>query len=225
MMSSSHSDNSSTDVTKTPNMLNNTRSKPYRVPWPPTLDEVLNNIAPPPYTLSAFMNYLSQNHCLETLEFILESKRYYESYRSLVEPAKESIVTTNCSASIDLSLLYQLLLTTYILPGAAREINLPAKVRDGLLQNKTTSTPPSPEILDPAVRSIRDLMEDSIFVSFLNSPSTCFYKDAALTASAQNDRRSYFLCKTSDSQPTELVQTKRPSVMGLGRHWSWPPWN
>lgn len=206
-------------------MLKNTRSKPYRVPWRPTLDEVLDNIAPPPYTLSAFMNHLSQNHCLETLEFILEWKRYCESYRSLVKPAKESIMTTNCSASIDLSQLYQRLLTTYILSGAAREVNLPAKVRDGLLQNKSTSTPPSPEFLEPAVRSIRDLMENSIFVSFLNSPSTYVYGDTALTASAQNDRRSYLSCKTSDSQPTKLVQTKRPSVMALGRPWSWPPWN
>ncbi|KAJ5111962.1 hypothetical protein N7532_000007 [Penicillium argentinense] len=85
-------------------------------------------------------------------------------------------MTTNCSATIDLSQLDQLLLTTYILPGAAREANIPAKVRDGLLQNKSTSTPPSPEILEPAVRSIRDLMEDTIFVSFLNSPSTYLYE-------------------------------------------------
>ncbi|KAJ6084680.1 hypothetical protein N7499_004309 [Penicillium canescens] len=105
-------------------------------PWGLTLDEVLNNTAPPPYTLSAFIEYLSQNHCLETLEFILEAKRYREGYKSLVESAEKSIETINSSASSNLSKLYQLLLATYILPGAAREVNLSVNVRDALLRQK-----------------------------------------------------------------------------------------
>src|SRR4051794_20383280 len=47
----------------------------YR-PRRPTLAEVLANAAPPPWTLSAFTGYLSQNHCLETLEFTLDANRY-----------------------------------------------------------------------------------------------------------------------------------------------------
>ncbi|KAJ5090656.1 hypothetical protein N7532_009340 [Penicillium argentinense] len=224
-MPSSHSGDSSIGVTKTPATLKNLRSKSYEGAWWPSLDEVLNNTAPPPYSLSAFMKYLSQNHCVETLEFVLEAKRYCESYKSSVEPAKEPPVATKCSASIDLNLLYRLLLKTYILPGAAREVNLPVKIRDDLLKNEITSTPPSPETLDAAVRSIQDLIEDSIFVSFLNSLSTCLYRDTALSASAQDDSRAYLLYKTSDSQSTERVQTKRPSLMTLGRSWSWPPWS
>jgi hypothetical protein len=218
-MTSAHSDDSSIGGSKAPTMLN------YRAAWRPTLDEVLNNTTPPPYTLSAFIKYLSQNHCLETLEFILEAKRYRESYKSLDEPARESTVTTNCPESINLSLLYQLLLKTYILPGAAREVNLPVNVRDDLLRHKITSTPPSPETLDPAVRSIHDLMEDSIFISLLNSLSTSFYKDAVLRVSDQNENGSDLSCMTSDSQPTEPVQTKPPSVIALRRTWTWPPWN
>ena len=110
-------DDSSIGVSRAPTMLNNIRPKPYRAAWRPTLDEVLNNTTPPPYTLSAFIQYLSQNHCLETLEFILEAKHYCESYKSLFEPAGESIVTSNSSTIIHLSMLYQLLLTTFILPG------------------------------------------------------------------------------------------------------------
>jgi hypothetical protein len=218
-MTSALSDDSSIGGSKAPTMLKNLRSKPYRAAWRPTLDEVLNNTTPPPYTLSAFIKYLSENHCLETLEFILEAKRYRESYKSLDEPARES---TNCPESIHLSLLYQLLLKTYILPGAAREVNLPVNVRDDLLRYEITSTPPSPETLDPAVRSIHDLMEDSIFISFLNSLSIFFYRDAVLRVSDQNENGSGLSCMTSDSQPTEPVQTKRPSVR---RTWSWPPWN
>ncbi|KAJ5610416.1 hypothetical protein N7510_007135 [Penicillium lagena] len=206
-------------------MLNNLRSKPYRAAWRPTLDEVLNNATSPPYILNAFIKYLSQNHCLETLEFILEAKRYRESYRSLVEPAGESIVTTNSSASINLSMLYQLLLTTYILPGAAREVNLSVNVRDALLRHKNLSTPPRPETLDPAVKCVHDLMEDSIFVSFLNSPSTSLHRDPTLKASNQNDSRPYLPALISENQPTKLVHTKRPSLSLLGRELLWPLWN
>lgn len=186
-------------------MLNNPRPRSDRAAWGPTLDEVLNNTASPPYTLSAFTNHLSQNHCLETLGFILEAKRYRESYKSLVESAGESIETTNSSASINLSKLYQLLLTTYILPGAAREVNLSANVRDALLRHKNMSTPPLPETLDPAVKSIHNLMEDSIFVSFLNSPSIVSHKDPSLKATNQNDTRPYISSMISDNQPTKSV--------------------
>lgn len=209
-------------------MLNGFRSESYKVAWRPTLDEVLNNTAPPPYTLSAFISYLSQNHCLETLEFILEAKRYRENFSS-VEPAKDSLVTklnNSTKDTINLSLLYQILLETYISPGAEREVNLPVKVRDDLLRNKIISTPPLPETLDLAVRSIHDLMEDSIFVSFLNSVSTYLYEDTSPRPSAQN-RRSYLLSRSSSRQRMEPGQakTKRPSLIAIGKSWSWPPWN
>jgi hypothetical protein len=220
-------DDSSIGVSRAPTMLNNIRPKPYRAAWRPTLDEVLNNTTPPPYTLSAFIQYLSQNHCLETLEFILEAKHYCESYKSLFEPAGESIVTPNSSAIIHLSMLFQLLLTTFILPGAAREVNLSVNIRDTLLRHKNMSTPPLPETLEPAVKSIYDLVEDSIFVSFLNSPPILLHKDPTLKASSQNnDIRSYLSYMTlKDNQPTEPVQTKRPSLSRFGRMLSWPPWN
>ncbi|CAI7566634.1 unnamed protein product [Penicillium pancosmium] len=222
MAPSSYSDDSSIDVPKKPALLKNLRSQSYRVAWRPTLDEVLNNTAPPPYTLSAFTSYLSHNHCLETLEFILEAKRYREKFSSFLEPAKDSIVATNHSTNINLSLLYQILLETYIFPGAERE------VRDDLLQNKIFSTPPLPETLDLAVRSIRDLMEDSIFDAFVNSASTYIYEEAAPRASGESSRSFLStLSKNSDGESVEPVQakSKRPSLMTIGKSFSWPPWS
>jgi hypothetical protein len=226
-MTSSYYDDSLIGISKAPTMLNNLRSKPYRAAWRPTLDEVLNNTTPPPYTLSAFINYLSQNHCLETLQFILEAKRYRESYKSLVEIAGDSIIlTSNSSAILNLRKLYQFLLTTFILPGADREVNLSVNIRDALLGYENMSTPPLPETLDPAVKNIYDLMEDSIFVSFLNSPSTFSHRDSTLKASDQNDIGSYASCMIlENNQPTKPVQEKRPSLIPIGRTWSWPPWH
>ncbi|RJE26552.1 hypothetical protein PHISCL_01064 [Aspergillus sclerotialis] len=140
-------------------------------PMRPTLAEVLSNSAPPPYTLSAFMAYLSQNHCLETLEFTLEAKRYRESYDSLARQSGESSIPPDDSGNQHLRMLWQRLLKAYIFPGSPREINLPSAVRDDLLRHSDPSSPPPPQQLDTSVKLIHDLMEESIFLPFLNSHS------------------------------------------------------
>ncbi|KAJ5852000.1 Regulator of G protein signaling superfamily [Penicillium soppii] len=138
----------------------------------PTLDEVLANVAPPPYTLSAFMAYLSQNHCLETLEFTLEANRYRESYYAIIDRSGPNALAAESSESQHMRMLWQRLLAAYIFPGSPREINLSSEVRDALLQYSNVSAPPNPEILDSAVKRIHDLMEESIFLPFINSHTT-----------------------------------------------------
>ncbi|KAL2013793.1 hypothetical protein VTN00DRAFT_1318 [Thermoascus crustaceus] len=137
----------------------------------PTLDDVLANTSHPPYTLSAFMAYLSQNHCLETLEFTMEAHRYGETYHAVSRQLGESPIYTDCPQSQHLCMLWQRLLSAYIVPGSPREINLSSEVRDGLLQHAQSTIPPPPETLHSAVKRIRDLMEESIFIPFLNSLS------------------------------------------------------
>ncbi|KAJ5367375.1 hypothetical protein N7541_001316 [Penicillium brevicompactum] len=138
----------------------------------PTLDEVLANVAPPPYTLSAFMAYLSQNHCLETLEFTMEANRYRESYYALLDRLGPSALDSECPESQHMRMLWQRLLNAYIFPGSPREINLSSEVRDALLQHANVTAPPVPETLDSAVKRIHDLMEESIFLPFINSHTT-----------------------------------------------------
>ncbi|KAJ5195082.1 uncharacterized protein N7498_008520 [Penicillium cinerascens] len=141
-------------------------------PMRPTLNEVLANSAPPPYTLSAFMAYLSQNHCLETLEFTLEAKRYRETYEAVADRLGLSVIPADVPESRHLRMLWQRLLMAYIIPGAPREINLSSEVRDEVLSHRDATAPPAPEILDSAVKRIHDLMEESIFLPFLNSHTT-----------------------------------------------------
>ncbi|PGH04095.1 hypothetical protein AJ79_07195 [Helicocarpus griseus UAMH5409] len=125
----------------------------------PTLDDVLSNTSPPPYTLSAFMAFLSQNHCLETLEFTMDANRYRENYHA--DPSRTQ----------HLCMLFQRILSAYIVPAAPREINVSSEVRDALLSHLNSTTPPRPETLDSAIRRMRDLMEESIFIPFLKSQS------------------------------------------------------
>jgi hypothetical protein len=118
------------------------------------------------------MAYLSQNHCLETLEFTLEANRYRESYYAVIDRLGPNALVDDSPESQHLRMLWQRLMTAYIFPGSPREINLSSEVRDALLQYSNVTAPPVPETLDSAVKRIHDLMEESIFLPFVNSHTT-----------------------------------------------------
>jgi Regulator of G protein signaling domain len=138
-------------------------------PTRPGLDDILNERSQPPYTLSAFTAYLSQKHCLETLEFTMEAKQYQQNY------AKTAAHLAGMPMNYDHDEVYQLqqdwirILDVYIKPGSPREINIGAEERDYLLDQRYSERPPEPEALDPGVKRMYDLMSDSIFMPFLNS--------------------------------------------------------
>ncbi|KAI9820560.1 MAG: hypothetical protein M1826_000863 [Phylliscum demangeonii] len=138
---------------------------PYYPPRP-TLAEILANTAHPPWTLSAFMAFLSQNHCLETLEFTMDAARYRREYDDM--PLGAAIGAPHGRAEY-VQMLWQRLLDAYIVPNGPREINLPADVRDQLLSSPAAAGPPAPAALQPAVSIIYELMDGSVLVPFLNS--------------------------------------------------------
>ena len=143
-------------------------SGPY-CPRRPTLQEVLGNTAPPPWTLSAFTAYLSQNHCLETLEFTMDSKRYRDHYENLAQ-AHNQLSPSRANEEADyIRMLWQKLLDAYIIPNGPREVNLPSAVRDRLLSLDCRTAIPDPAELDPAAKIIFELMDESVLVPFLNS--------------------------------------------------------
>ena len=133
-------------------------------PERPTLPDVLSNSAPPPWTLSAFTAYLSQNHCLENLEFTMDAERYREKYESLTRGSRKPSLEEARYARM----LWQRLIDAYIIPDGPREINIPSNVREELLSLPNTATPPGPEELESAVKIIYNLMEESVLISFLN---------------------------------------------------------
>ncbi|KAE9377792.1 regulator of G protein signaling superfamily [Stipitochalara longipes BDJ] len=141
---------------------------PY-CPRRPTLQEVLSNTAPPPWTISAFTAYLSQNHCLETLEFTIEADRYTKQYQEMVGRDPNTPVSPQTPDFSNVRILWQKLLDNYITPNAPREVNLPSDIRDHLLSLPCTDLPPDPIALEPAVKIVYELMDESVLVPFLNS--------------------------------------------------------
>jgi len=148
---------------------------------PPSLREILTDTASPPYTLGAFMAFLSQNHCLETLEFTMDAERYRSSHTDAVRDGAGNMGDSN----EHLCTLWQKLMHAYIQPCGTREVNLPSRVRDRLLSLPSVSVPPHPSELDEAVRIVYELMNDSVLGPFLASvaPSEDLPHDSRLPRS------------------------------------------
>ncbi|MCJ1459052.1 hypothetical protein MMC28_009429 [Mycoblastus sanguinarius] len=140
---------------------------PYH-PRRPTLPEVLSNSAPPPWTLSAFTAYLSQNHCLENLEFTMDAERYRKRFDILAAQMAGMPMTRDVEECRYIRMLWQRLINAYIIPDGPREINIPSNVRETLLSLPNHTSPPLPEELEDAVKIIYNLMEESVLISFLN---------------------------------------------------------
>ncbi|KAF2420582.1 regulator of G protein signaling superfamily [Tothia fuscella] len=152
---------------------------PY-CPRRPNLSAILNNTSPSPWTLSAFMAYLSQNHCLETLEFTMDASRYRKHYNKMASRSTGGQLVAGSEECAYVQSLWSKLLEAYIVPNGPREVNIPSEVRDSLIQQSNADIPPRPDSLDIAVQKVYELMEESVLVPFLNS----FYPQTAQPDSA-----------------------------------------
>ena len=158
-------------------------------PQRPTLPDVLSNSAPPPWTLSAFTAYLSQNHCLENLEFTMDAERYRERYETLAKKMGGKPITRDIEEGKVIRMLWKRLIDAYIVPDGPREINIPSKVREQLLSRPNNNTPPRPDELEDAVKIIYNLMEESVLISFLNEVPTSHKPSSKAKAPAIKSRR------------------------------------
>lgn len=184
---------------------------PY-CPRRPNLREILANTSEAPWTLAAFMAYLSSNHCLETLEFTMDAGRYKKHYAKMVSRAGNGS-TPPAKDREYVQALWQRLVDAYIKPNGSREVNLPSGVRDAIMNLSPAELPPAPETLDPAVVKIYELMEDSVLVPFLNSvyPQTAHPTVGSLPAGASNE--SIHTTSASHDDHTDYYRKSRH-----GRH-------
>ncbi|KAG6043257.1 hypothetical protein E4U39_004774 [Claviceps sp. Clav50 group G5] len=169
---------------------------------PPTLTDILLDVSPPPWTLSAFMAYLSQNHCMETLEFTLDSQRYAAFHNQL---SFEESASQRSSAAARVCEWWNKLMQVYIVPCAPREVNLPAQVRDRLLNLPSGPYPPHPDKLDEAGRIIYELMNDSLLVPFLQSVAPLQQANCHNSGHGQHHRRQFRHTNHLSHQPRRSV--------------------
>lgn len=135
----------------------------------PQFDDILKNVAPYPYTLEIFKDYLARNHCTEFLDFIMDLAEYSEMYESAYG-MKEPPISQNEESSHLISLWVRLV-SVYINPGSSSELNLSGEEREQLLQYKDDIIPPPPAFIEAVVKRVHESFRSSIFVPFLSSRS------------------------------------------------------
>lgn len=99
----------------------------------------------------------------------MDANRYSKHYKEMVEKEPRTPISPQMQECEYVRMLWQKLLDAYITPNGPREVNLPSNVRDHLLALPSTVFPPDPLELEPAVKIIYELMDESVLVPFLNS--------------------------------------------------------
>lgn len=124
----------------------------------PTLEEILDDKALHPYSFSSFVGYLSQNHCLETVEFTKDVSNYTKKYNE------------NPSSIEELNRLWKRILDVYVKTDSPKELNLPCDVKKQLISISVSSEQaPSPSHLSRAVELAKDMMKENVYLPFISS--------------------------------------------------------
>nr|POF16402.1 hypothetical protein CFP56_23920 [Quercus suber] len=161
------------------------------------------------------MAYLSQNHCLETLEFTMDAGRYRKHYQKMMSRASGGIPPAKDREYVQA--LWQRLVDAYIRSNGSREVNLPSDVRDPIIRLQPSTLPPAPETLDRAVTKIYELMEESVLVPFLNS--MCTQPSHTALSSSSFNRSQESLRSRSSAQPRKRgrFSPHSPIALSMGK--------
>ncbi|KAK4073053.1 hypothetical protein Purlil1_13180 [Purpureocillium lilacinum] len=190
---------------------------------PPTLSKILLDAASSPWSLGAFTAYLSENHCLELLEFLRDSQRYASLYEQLTVEQQPSPGSREQAHS-----WWKKLMQVYITPSAPRQINIPSGIRDSLLRKPCDSFPPHPSELDEACRIVYELMDDSLLVPFLQSVAPTQIVFSSEECDCSTDRRppaTMAVMSANSRLPLGFTSLRRRRAphrkRQWGRYWEW----
>lgn len=146
---------SCTDVPSLASTSSSSHSKKY-----PSLDDILANDSPYPYNLSAFISFLSQNHCLETVEFTMDMAKYQTAFLNSETP-KDTLIR-----------MWSTIVDTYIRPDSPKELNLSCEVKSklaALTRQADSGIPPDPAHLQDTVVMVKEMIKENAYLPFITS--------------------------------------------------------
>jgi hypothetical protein len=184
----------------------------------PTLDDILANKSPAPWTFKAFDRYCQNNLCSENLHFVLDAGTYTEAYTAWKESNPEdSSEPAEDPTKAQLLSSWRRLIREYITRNAPREVNLMASVRDVLANIPESETPPDAKVLRQSVATVRELIQESILLQFLNErlPRTDSDEDLAhRTSTAERPNPAELRSKSSAAQIPSATAPYPASIQG-----------
>lgn len=170
----------------------------------PSLDDILCDQAPEPYTLERLKDFMVKNHCLEVLEFVLDVATYRQWYCGW----DSSVATSACRSTATLRRQWEHMMNTYIRTNSPKELNVPCNVRDDLLHawqhtRPSGDHPVHPSYLDGAVDVAKDLMKENVYLPFI------------ATVKTEKQRTQSVVHNHSDTAlPSVIAKQKRASISG-----------
>jgi len=152
----SSSDSETTQLTEQPSQISR-----------PNFNNIISGHASAPYDFVSFVDFLSRNHCIETLDFLSEANAYSDSYHNSGISAHQGHMTPETRR---LGKQWKTIMSTYISPGSPNELNLPDDIRNQLLNNHDVLiSPPNPSQLEATIHHARELLADGVLIPFINS--------------------------------------------------------
>jgi len=152
----SSSDSETTQLTEQPSQISR-----------PNFNNIISGHASAPYDFESFVDFLSRNHCIETLDFLSEANAYSDAYHNSVVSAHPGHMTP---ATRRLGKQWKTIMSTYISTGSPNELNIPDYLRQGLLSNHDVLiSPPNPTQLESTIHHARELLADGVLIPFINS--------------------------------------------------------
>ncbi|ORY95352.1 hypothetical protein BCR43DRAFT_492847 [Syncephalastrum racemosum] len=155
-----------------------------------TLELVLQNQAPSPFSFREFADYLEQTYCSENLAFYMAVTGYAQSARLYFGDAPDEPdtpvfirdqpfwftedATLNHEELIRFDTLkakFDHILQRFILNNAAQEVNIPHELRQHLLHTYHQKRSYHPALLRPACIAVVELMRISAFIPFVTDPA------------------------------------------------------
>jgi hypothetical protein len=197
----------------------------------PTLDDILCDQAPEPYTLERLKDFMVKNHCLEVLEFVLDVALYRQWYCGW----DSSIATSACRSTATLRRQWDHIMGTYIRTNAPKELNVPCNVRDDLLHawqdaRPGSSQPVHPSYLDCAVDVAKDLMKENVYLPFIATVKTekqrthsvgHNHSDTALPTTFAKHKRASISGPTTKSVPTNDTHETTTTKPKIWKKFKW----
>jgi hypothetical protein len=133
----------------------------------PNLTNIISGHACAPYDFESFVDFLSRNHCIETLDFLSEANAYSDSYYNSGVSAQQGHMTPETRR---LGKQWKTIMSTYISTGSPNELNNPEDIQKELLDNHDVLIfPPNPAHLDSTIHHARELLADGVLIPFINS--------------------------------------------------------
>lgn len=134
----------------------------------------------------------------------MDAERYRKAYEQII--TNEGWIGDTGNEHV--CQLWDKLMQAYIIPYSPREVNLPSHVRERLMSQTCSHSPPPPSELDEAVKIVYELMNDSVLLPFIESAMPT-YGDVNMEGDSNEARQGRTRLRGADDAGARLEEPRQ----------------